>query len=194
VQVLDFKATGADDVMPERLPEGRFLPEGEAHAGLRARIAELASPSSSSGGNVREVKVKEQDVFLYPTGMAAIYRLHRALMEARGGGKVVILGSIFHNTYHLFHESEDGCEHFGRCDGQSRVVERLALWLEGEKQAGRRVAYVFLEFPSNPILVSVDLKGLREVVSCALLFVDLALSWNLMLTMIFRPTSTTFLS
>ncbi|KAH6854205.1 pyridoxal phosphate-dependent transferase [Chaetomium sp. MPI-CAGE-AT-0009] len=130
------------------------LPLGEGHAGLRRRIAGLVG-----GGGV----VGEGDVWLYPTGMAAVYRLHLALVEARGPGRVVVLGSVFHNTYHLLGESEGGMKHFGQCDADSGVMEALEEWLEGEKVAGRKVGYIFAEFPSNPILVSVDLRRLREV-------------------------------
>jgi cystathionine beta-lyase/cystathionine gamma-synthase len=111
--------------------------------------------------------VGEEDVWLYPTGMAAIYRVHQALVKVRGGGTVVVLGSVFHNTWHLLGEREGGMKHFGRCDGGSGVMEALEEWLEGEMTAGRRVSYIFAEFPSNPILVSVDLKRLRELVSRA---------------------------
>ncbi|KAL2016534.1 hypothetical protein VTK56DRAFT_3428 [Thermocarpiscus australiensis] len=155
VRVLDFRAC-ARDVTVGKLPAGTFLPEGEAHRGLRARIAELV-------GGLEHGVVGERDVFLYQTGMAAVYRLHRALMEARRGGAVVVLGSVFHNTWHLFSENEDGFKHFGRCDARSGVMEALEAYLAAEREAGRKVAYVFAEFPSNPILVSVDLRRLREV-------------------------------
>ncbi|KAK3300825.1 pyridoxal phosphate-dependent transferase [Chaetomium fimeti] len=108
------------------------LPLGEGHAGLRRRIAGLVG-----GGGV----VEEGDVWLYPTGMAAVYRSYLALAE----------------------ESEGGMKHFGRCDAESGVVEAVAEWLEGEKVAGRKVGYIFAEFPSNPVLVSVDLRRLRAV-------------------------------
>ncbi|KAK4248466.1 vacuolar transporter chaperone 4 [Corynascus novoguineensis] len=148
------------------LPAGRFLPLGEGHEMLRRRIAGLvvnggwAAAAAADGGSG---KVTEADVWLYPTGMAAIYRLHRALVEARGPGTVVVLGSVFHNTWHLAEENPGGMKHYGRCDPDSGVMEALEVWLEGEKVAGRKVAYIFAEFPSNPILVSVDLKRLREV-------------------------------
>ncbi|KAK4105895.1 PLP-dependent transferase [Parathielavia hyrcaniae] len=139
----------------EGVPGTPGLELGEGHDGLRRRIAGLVG-----GGKV----VGEEDVWLYPTGMAAIWRLHETMGEVRGReGKVVVLGSVFHNTFHLFEESEGGVKHFGRCDAESGVMEELEAWLEGEKLAGRRVAYVFAEFPSNPILVSVDLRRLKEV-------------------------------
>ncbi|KAL2183811.1 PLP-dependent transferase [Thermothelomyces heterothallicus CBS 203.75] len=161
-------------------PEGTFLPLGKAHAALRRRIADLVANGAAAGddgeggegngqgkadGNGKKgARVTGEDVWLYPTGMAAIYRLHRALLEARGGkGTVVVLGSVFHNTWHLATENEAGMKHFGRCDPDDDVMDALEAWLEGEKAAGRKVAYVFAEFPSNPILVSVDLVRLREV-------------------------------
>lgn len=158
VEVNAWRGDGNGEVGEGSVPGTGYLPVGEAHRGLRRRIAGLVG--GGEGG-----EVDEGDVWLYPTGMAAIYRLHRALVEVRGGGTVVVLGSVFHNTYHLLEEGEGGMKHFGRCDGGSGVMEALEEWLEGEKKAGRRVAYVFVEFPSNPILVSVDLRRLREVVS-----------------------------
>ncbi|KAK4128938.1 PLP-dependent transferase [Parathielavia appendiculata] len=146
---------GAEQVGIERVPGSRGLPWGEGHVGLRRRIAGLVG----GGGG----KVGEEEVWLYPTGMAAVWRLHQAMVEVRGKGKVVVLGSIFHSSFHLFEESEGGVKHFGKCDAESGVMEELEAWLEKEKQAGRRVAYVFAEFPSNPILVSVDLRRLRQV-------------------------------
>ncbi|KAK4192784.1 putative cystathionine gamma-synthase [Podospora australis] len=163
LQVLDFQATGADDVSLSNLPEPTYLPLGEAHAGLNERIVELAQRAALVPEKASLLRA-ERDVFLYPTGMAAVYRLHKALWEARGKeGKVVVLGSVFHNTYHLFEESEGGMQHFGRCDGTSNVMEELGAWLEAEKKGGRKPAYAFAEFPSNPILVSLDLKRLREL-------------------------------
>ncbi|AEO66146.1 uncharacterized protein THITE_2143774 [Thermothielavioides terrestris NRRL 8126] len=137
------------------VPGTGHLPLGEAHGALRRRIAGLVG---TRGGQVRE-----GDVFLYPTGMAAVYRLHQALVEVRRGGTVVVLGSVFHNSWHLFKEGVGGMKHFGRCDAESGVMEALVEWLAGERAAGRKVGYVFAEFPSNPILVSVDLRRLREV-------------------------------
>jgi hypothetical protein len=164
VKVVDWRADGTAEgsVLEEAsvLQDGgsKRLPLKEAHRGLRERIAGLV------GGDGKTV-VGEGDVFLYPTGMAAIYRLHKAMVQVRGPATVVVLGSVFHSTYHLYEEREGGMKQFGRCDAESGVMEALESWLEGEKAAARKVGYIFVEFPSNPILVSVDLRRLREVVS-----------------------------
>lgn len=189
---------GKDEDLPGPTPEGTFLPLGKAHAALKRRISDLAAKGAAAGdgrgqdegradgGKENGVKVTEEDVWLYPTGMAAIYRLHRALLEACGGrGTVVVLGSVFHNTWHLATENEGGMKHFGRCDPDSGVMEALEAWLEEEKAAGRKVAYVIAEFPSNPILVSVDLVRLREVVSffsLSSLFSDIFPLWSALLS------------
>ncbi|KAK3310679.1 pyridoxal phosphate-dependent transferase [Chaetomium strumarium] len=161
-KVVDWRADG--NVLEKvPVPESNvgLLPLREAHRGLRERIAGLVG---GAGRKKAVAAVGEGDVFLYPTGMAAIYRLHKAMVEVRGpSSTVVVLGSVFHSTWHLFEESEGGMKQFGRCDAESGVMEALESWLEGEKAAGRKVGYIFAEFPSNPILVSVDLRRLREV-------------------------------
>src|ERR1700753_4061312 len=80
-------------------------------------------------------------------------------------GQVVALGSMFQHTYLLFQEGPNGFKHFGQCDGKSGVMDKLEAYLKAERDSGRSVNYVFAEFPSNPILVSIDLKRLRQLVS-----------------------------
>ncbi|KAL1839489.1 hypothetical protein VTJ49DRAFT_1464 [Mycothermus thermophilus] len=155
-EVVDWRATAADEGLSlETIPPTGYLPLGPAHAALRRRVASLAG---GKGGTI-----SPEDVWLYPTGMAAVYRANEALAEVRGQGTVVVLGSVFHNSWNLFNEGKGGMKHFGRCGGDSNVVEELEGWLGGEKQAGRKTAFIFAEFPCNPILVSVDLVRLKEV-------------------------------
>jgi len=143
-------------------PPGGHLPEVEAHQKLRERIVGLLKRATV----VEEppLEVEPDDVYLFPTGMSAIYRLQRAILATRGG-PIVALGSIFHSTWHLFAEAGVGFKHFGRCDAGSRVMEELEEYLKAEAEQGRKLSFLFLEFPSNPILVSADLKRLRELVS-----------------------------
>ncbi|KAK5663319.1 hypothetical protein OQA88_3747 [Cercophora sp. LCS_1] len=124
--------------------DGKGLEEGPGHRGVRERVAELV------GGTVGE-----GDVFLTGTGMAGIYGVLRTVAKARGG-VVVALGAIFHSSWHMFEEREGGFKHFG--DVGQGLVDKLEEWLPGKE-----VAMVFLEFPSNPILESADLVGLRRL-------------------------------
>ncbi|KAK4173641.1 putative cystathionine gamma-synthase [Triangularia setosa] len=159
--ILPFKATGLDDVSLPNIPEPTYLPLTPAHSGLKSRIVELAQRSAL--GPEKSSLLTPENVFLYPTGMAAIWRLHQSLITLRPEGKIIVLGSVFHNSYHLFEESPNGMKHFGRCDAQSNLFSELEAYLESEHKEGRKPAYCFAEFPSNPILVSVDLIRLRKL-------------------------------
>lgn len=149
------------DIVDVDVPPPTYLPECEAHGALRRRICDLLHRAPL---DPEKVKVTEGDVFLYQTGMAAIYRLHEALMQ-RDPATVLVLGSVFHNTFHLYEECPGGMKHFGACDAASGVMDKVEEYLEAHYQEGKTVSYVFLEFPSNPILVSADLKRLRQIVS-----------------------------
>lgn len=146
------------------VPPPTYLPECEAHAALRRRIRDLLHRSPV---DPEKVKVGEGDVFLYQTGMAAIYRLNEVLLE-RDSGTVLVLGSVFHNTFHLFDELPGGMKHFGACDAESGVMTKVQEYLAEHYKKGNTVSSVFLEMPSNPILVSADIKTLREIVSALL--------------------------
>lgn len=149
----------------EDVPAPTYLPEVAAHAQLRRRIRDLLHRAPVDPA---AVAVRDDDVYLYQTGMAAIYRLTKALARRDPGGTALLLGSIFHNTYHLVEEAPAGMRHFGACDAASGVMDEVEAWLEGHYREGRTVGYAFLEFPSNPILVSADLKRLRQIVSAYL--------------------------
>lgn len=167
-RVHEFEATAGDAVDDRRLldenkmPPGTWVPEVEAHSQLRERIVELMKRDSLVPETA--VKLRADDVFLYPTGMAAIYYLHKILtqeVEESKKGTVLVLGSVFHNSWHVFEEeSPDGFKHFGKCETTDDLDE-IERWLEGEHEQGRRIGYLFVEFPSNPLLVSVDLARLR---------------------------------
>ncbi|KAI0203900.1 cystathionine gamma-synthase [Astrocystis sublimbata] len=134
-------------------PEPTFLPEGPSHQALRERIVSLMMRAC-----VREYKksVSVDDVFLYQTGMAGIMRLHEALETLRDG-PTVVFGAIFKSTFQIFSESEGGIKHYGRADDSD--VDDFEKYL-GE---GGKCAYVFTEFPSNPLMVSVDITRLRKL-------------------------------
>lgn len=144
-------------------PPTEYLPEGKAHGKLRERIAGLLHRAAI---NPEKVKAETKDIFLYSTGMAAIFAAHNTLLEHRPGS-VVILGIAFHSTVHYLHESSPhGYKHFGPVDAKG--LDIFEAWLEEEATAGRDVSYVLTEFPNNPLLASVDLRRLKKLVSDAL--------------------------
>ncbi|KAH8841937.1 hypothetical protein MCOR27_006521 [Pyricularia oryzae] len=154
---LEVVGVGAGDE-EESLPEG--LPEGDSHVALRRRILELLQRSPIDPA--RAAQLRPDDVYLYPSGMTAIVRHHEA-MAAYRPGKVLCLGALFKHTWLQFSEGAgDGMKHFGACQDDD-FISQVGEWLEDEYRDGRQVSYCFVEFPSNPILVSADLKGLRSL-------------------------------
>ncbi|KAK3489533.1 pyridoxal phosphate-dependent transferase [Neurospora hispaniola] len=173
MKVLDWKAKGSDFIsgtpIKEDIPEPTYLPESDAHEKLRERIVALCQRMPRDVELASRLTTK--DVFLYTTGMAAVFRLQEAFLNAGRRGPVVALGAVFHSTFHLFEElegttttnGEEGFKHFGECEDSDKVMDQLEEYAKGLKQKGRKVGYVFVEFPSNPLVVSVDLGRLRKI-------------------------------
>ncbi|KAK3329747.1 pyridoxal phosphate-dependent transferase [Apodospora peruviana] len=155
MSVVDFEATGETE--PLIVPETTYLAETNAHEKLRERIWALLKRSP-----IKPTDVSPNDVYLYSTGMSAILGLHKALMAIQEGS-VVAIGAVFHHTWNLFEEAPAGFKHFGPADVKSGVVDKVEAYLINEAEAGRRISYLFVEFPSNPLEISVDLKALREL-------------------------------
>ncbi|KAK9788985.1 putative Cystathionine gamma-synthase [Seiridium cardinale] len=134
-------------------PDPTYLPEANSHDLLRKRIAGLLGK-----GTVKEYPkpVQSGDVYLYQSGMAAITRFHEAALEARPY-PVAVFGAVFHSSWHLFEESPGGLKHYGKCNEND--LNEFEKYLE----QGGQCSYIFTEFPSNPILVSVDLIRLRKL-------------------------------
>ena len=142
----------------ETLPLPSGTPESQFHDALRGRIVELLHRAPRDN-----VKCMPKDVFLYPTGMAAIFHSSTLLSKHRPG-TIVLLGVVFHNTYHhLIEECPQGMKHFGRTDSQGLSV--FEEWLKKEKEEGRSPSYVFVEVPGNPTLETPDMGHLKKLVS-----------------------------
>ncbi|KAI5466109.1 pyridoxal phosphate-dependent transferase [Mariannaea sp. PMI_226] len=140
------------------LPPPTWTPEGPAHQGLRERVNELLHRAPIDPANVT---CTPSDVFLYPSGMGAIYDTFNRLVEYRPG-TAVMLGIPFHNTYHhILEEASMGIKHFGRVDQEG--IDSFESWLEEEKQNGKPVSYAFVEIPGNPTLDTVDVARLKRL-------------------------------
>lgn len=133
--------------------------DNQAFGVIKYRIAELLDRSPVAQ---RSAHVAPQDVFLYPTGMSAIYQLHRYLQRSSvRPGSTVLFGFAFHSTPHVYKEYSSTFKWFGR--GDEDDLKQLEEFCASEADAGRQVQAVWLEFPSNPNLRSADLKRLRAL-------------------------------
>jgi cystathionine gamma-synthase len=148
----------SDDKGP---PEPTWTPEFDAHDGLRERISELVNRAPRDPSTF--VNSAPQDVFLYPTGMAAVHHSTRTVLKYRPG-TLVILGVVFHSTHHhLLEESPHGFKHIGKVDEEA--MDEFERWLDAQKAEGKPLSYVLVEYPGNPTLDTPDVARLKRLVS-----------------------------
>ena len=130
-----------------------------AHHILRERIVGLLERAPV--GPPRQKKVSTDDIFFFPSGMGAIYRVHQLLL-AYHKATTVLFGFAFHNTIHVFEDwPNTGFKLLGL--GSSEDIDTLELYLDSEIKEGRKVGAVFAEFPSNPSIVTPDLIRIRKL-------------------------------
>lgn len=148
---------------------GTLLPhEKPARSGAGA-LNEVPRGSGMSDGKVIESgrKVDEDDVYLYPTGMSAIWHAHQLAMawkEKRDGapGKSVCFGFPYTDTLKILQKWGPGCHFFGH--GTTPDLQALSDLLDEIRATkGTPITSLFCEFPSNPLLRSADLKELRRL-------------------------------
>lgn len=95
-----------------------------------------------------------EDVFLFPSGMAAHYAVHRSLVAMKPGCKTLQIEFPYVDSLKQQQEFGRGA-HFLQGEGTCEAFETL---LKHETLAG-----VFSEVPSNPLLRTADWQRLREV-------------------------------
>ncbi|KAI1872615.1 hypothetical protein JX265_005495 [Neoarthrinium moseri] len=127
----------------------------EAKRFVRAQLASYLSPSAG----VRS----ERDIFLYASGMKAIYDTFRAVlgmqyMEESETPTMVAYGFLYVDTFKIM--SRFGCNQtllYGH--GTPEELDQLKSDLE----AGKRICALFTELPTNPLLTCVDLRRIRRL-------------------------------
>ncbi|KAH9041196.1 PLP-dependent transferase [Lactarius hengduanensis] len=144
-----------------------------AKAAIRCHIASVLVRDEGAGGgeaavkvapSVRGVAVTEHDVFLFPTGMTAIWSAHQLALDVRGGKKSVCFGFPYIDTLKVLEEWGSGCYFLGH--GLDSSIDELEGILEAEREKNLHeppILALFTEFPSNPLLRSPDLSRLRTL-------------------------------
>lgn len=97
----------------------------------------------------------DENVFLFPCGMNAIFNTHRALLHCRGNKKSVSFGFPYVDTLKILQKFGPGCFFYGFASDSD--LDELEQLLRG----GEQILALFCEFPGNPLLVSPDLKRIR---------------------------------
>ncbi|KAI8817334.1 pyridoxal phosphate-dependent transferase [Fimicolochytrium jonesii] len=114
----------------------------------------------TSNGNVVDtpsVNLKESDVFLFPSGMSAIYNAHRLVLHLHPNRKSVQYGFPYLDTLKIQEKFGPGCIFLGH--GDTADLDAL----EHSILPTTPISAVFCEFPSNPLLRTPDLTRLRRL-------------------------------
>ncbi|KAJ3226961.1 hypothetical protein HK099_003753 [Clydaea vesicula] len=131
---------------------------------VKERIAELFTDSNYSA----------RDVFLFPTGMSAIYNAHKLVCDLFPNKKTVQFGFSYIDTLKVQEKFGNGC-HFLANQNSEDNFQNLEKLLKDQA-----ISAVFTEFPSNPLLMSVDIQRLKYLLDKfnVLLVVDNSLIIN----------------
>ncbi|KAH7886863.1 pyridoxal phosphate-dependent transferase [Phlebopus sp. FC_14] len=148
---------------------GRNLPSSEglvAKFALRRRIASLlVHDDVRSGSSLLGCrKVTEDDVFLFPCGMAAIWNAHQLLLGARHPSKSVVFGFPYTDTLKIVEKVGPGAYFYGH--GRDTDIDDLEKLLVQESTSNPSVPPIlslFTECPSNPHLRVVNMPRLRAL-------------------------------
>jgi cystathionine gamma-synthase len=106
----------------------------------------------------RSNDVTEEDVYLYPAGMCSIFNTHRLLLAAAPSPlKSICFGFPYIDTLKILQKWGLGCQFYG--NGSEADLDDLESRLEG----GERFLALFTEFPGNPLLLSPNLRRIRQL-------------------------------
>ncbi|KZV92644.1 PLP-dependent transferase [Exidia glandulosa HHB12029] len=127
-------------------------------------VALLSDASSQIAPSVRVAGVTEDDVFLLPTGMSAIWTAHQLALATRPSAKSICFGFPYTDTLKILQKWGPGCEFFGHgLDSDLDALETLLAAERTRNPSTPPALALFTEFPSNPLLRSSNLRRLREL-------------------------------
>ncbi|KAJ5118538.1 hypothetical protein N7526_010175 [Penicillium atrosanguineum] len=140
------------------------LHANQAKNGVRRRIAgvltadvDLPEALETASSEGRVAGISEDDVYLYPSGMSAIFNVHQILMNARGLMKSICFGFPYTDTLKILQKWGPGCIFYGH--GSSEDLDDL----ESRLKNGERFLGLFTEAPGNPLLRTPDLVRIRAL-------------------------------
>ncbi|KAK6514163.1 hypothetical protein TWF506_008575 [Arthrobotrys conoides] len=158
-------SSGSEGISTKDFVEMRYGRNLEADAVQQAKLAmkqrisgSMFADSDSVGRTstqARVQKISPEDVFLFPTGMSAIYNTHRLLRTLFGSSTMVEFGFPYLDTLKILEKFGDGCLFLG--NGNDADLDELERVINN----GKHISALFCEFPSNPLLRSPNLKRLR---------------------------------
>ncbi|KAF5227856.1 hypothetical protein FANTH_14661 [Fusarium anthophilum] len=131
----------------------------KVYAKLRGRLADLQNLGRI---NTEGPAVTEDMIFLYPTGMTAIFEAHQLVVGLRHA-KTVVFGFLYELTPKLLRLYGSGLEFFGNGTREELDEFEEMLKLQRYRDPSNQVQAVWCECASNPLLKTVDLERLRRL-------------------------------
>ncbi|KAG9250135.1 pyridoxal phosphate-dependent transferase [Emericellopsis atlantica] len=137
-----------------------------AKSAIRRRIVgAVAGDVDTAGNDVHEMvhntrglkNLREDDIYLFPCGMNAIFNAHQALLAARTPAKSISFGFPYVDTLKILQKFGPGCVFYGH--GSDDDMDEI----EKSLRAGERFLALFCEFPGNPLLKCPDLVRIRRL-------------------------------
>jgi cystathionine gamma-synthase len=160
----------------EAFESSRFLEErfgrnldvslvANAKSAIRRRIAgvitediDLTSTLPSMESDTRGVTdLREDDIYLAPCGMNAIFTAHQTLLKAREPHESINFGFPYVDTLKILQKFGPGCVFYGRSSADDLDD------LEARLRSGEKFLALFCEFPGNPLLTCPDLARIRRL-------------------------------
>ncbi|CAE7155603.1 unnamed protein product [Rhizoctonia solani] len=127
-----------------------------AKATLCQRIAGMVIDGWTPTPEIQGKDVSENDVFLFPTGMAAIWTSYQLLLAVRPQHMSVCFGFPYTDTLKILQKWGPGCRFFA--GGNDADIDQLESILQSNS-----ISVLYTESPSNPLLRSVNLPRLRKL-------------------------------
>lgn len=160
----------------ETIESSRFLEErfgrnldlsyvSNAKSAIRRRIAgvlsgdvDLTTKLPMMDSTARGVNnFREDDIYLTPCGMNAIFTAHQILLKAREPRKSINFGFPYVDTLKILQKFGPGAVFYGRASAADLDD------LEEQLKSGTRFLALFCEFPGNPLLACPDLLRIRKL-------------------------------
>ncbi|RPA75376.1 PLP-dependent transferase [Ascobolus immersus RN42] len=104
--------------------------------------------------------VSTEDIFLFPSGMAALYHSFRAISHLQPHTKTVCYGFLYVDTYKILSNFGYNCHFIGHITEAS--LEELSALLDSQPKDQQYTA-LYAEVLTNPLLATPNLPRLREI-------------------------------
>ncbi|KAG0332240.1 hypothetical protein BG004_001328 [Podila humilis] len=141
-----------------------FAPK--AKVALQRRIASQVAHHAGSSWTGTGDYVTDKDVYLYPTGMSAIYNAHRVALTLFPKRKSICFGFPYTDTLKVLQKFGPGCYFYGHgedADIETMEKEILERTVGDNIPEEDKILAVVCEFPSNPLLKSSNLIRLGQL-------------------------------